>query len=59
MLNDFVDTLEYMDRIVDQRYVYKALEGLEVILNFLKRNDNEQTQKIVRVCLIKIFTIFM
>ena len=36
MVNDFANTIEYMDRILDNKYVYIALEAIEVILRYIK-----------------------
>jgi hypothetical protein len=46
MLNDFANTIEYMDRILDQKYVYKSLQACEIILQFLLKNrNNSEVQK--------------
>jgi tetratricopeptide (TPR) repeat protein len=42
MINDFANTIEYMDRILDNKYVYIALEAFEVILKYLKLDKNIQ-----------------
>ena len=42
MLNDFANTLEYMEKIVDNKYVYRAIEALEIILIYLKVKDNDK-----------------
>jgi tetratricopeptide (TPR) repeat protein len=47
MLNDFAKTIDYMDRIQDTKYVYKSIEIMEVILQYLKSNsmDVKELQK--------------
>lgn len=45
MINDFANTMEYMDRILDYRYVYKALESYEFILQYLKNNNTKEQEK--------------
>lgn len=38
MLNDFANTLEYMEKILDNKYIYKTIEALEIIVLYLKTN---------------------
>jgi tetratricopeptide (TPR) repeat protein len=40
MVNDFAKTIEYMDKILDNKYIYKALEAFEIILPYLKGNNS-------------------
>jgi tetratricopeptide (TPR) repeat protein len=44
MVNDFARTIEYMDKILDNKYIYKALEAFEMILTYIKghKSANEQ-----------------
>ncbi len=39
MISDFASTIEFMDRISDNKYLYKSLRALEMILCYLKRNS--------------------
>lgn len=45
MINDFARTIEYMDKLLDQKYVYKALEAFNIVLQYLKQNQNPETEK--------------
>ncbi len=45
MINDFASTMEYMDRILDYKYVYRSLEAFEFILQFLKNNNSKELEK--------------
>lgn len=43
MVNDFAQVLEHMDRIIDNKYLYKTILGLEIILKYLEANKNNWT----------------
>lgn len=46
MVNDFARVLEHMDRILDNKYLYKTIQGLEVILKYLENhNDRSSLEK--------------
>lgn len=46
MINDFVQTIEFMDKLLDNKYVYKSLENLEIILQFLKKNEYDLEENV-------------
>ncbi len=48
MINDFASTIEYMDRILDKDYVYKCLFAYELLLQYLKKNNNSQTENMLK-----------
>ena len=45
MVNDFARTIEYMDKILDNKYVYQSLEAFDIILNYLKTNSTKENEK--------------
>ena len=43
MINDFASVLEHMDRILDNKYLYKTIQGLEIILKYLEEQKDKAT----------------
>ena len=43
MINDFASVLEHMDRILDNKYLFKTIQGLEIILKYLEFHNDKQT----------------
>lgn len=59
MVNDFASVLEHMDRILDNKYLFKTIKGLEVILKYLENlNQSEKTALEKEVILKYIFKKF-
>ena len=58
MVNDFASVLEHMDKILDNKYLFRTIQGLEVIVKYLeKHKDKEALEKEVNKIYIKIYFI--
>lgn len=46
MVNDFASVLEHMDRILNNKYLFRTIQGLEVIVKYLEeQKDKEALEK--------------
>jgi hypothetical protein len=46
MVNDFASVLEHMDKILDNKYLFRTIQGLEVIVKYLEeQKDKEVLEK--------------
>jgi hypothetical protein len=58
MVNDFASVLEHMDKILDNKYLFRTIQGLEVIVKYLEEHkDKEALEKEVNKIYIKIYFI--
>jgi len=48
MISDFANTIEYMDHISDNNFLYQAFHSMEILLKYLKNNTNAENEKILR-----------
>jgi len=50
MVNDFARVLEHMDNIMNNKYVFKMINGMELLLKFLEQTkDKSNLEKDVRI----------
>jgi len=41
MVNDFASVLEHMDKLLDNKYLFKTIQGLEIILKYLEEHKDK------------------
>jgi hypothetical protein len=57
MINDFANVLEHMDRILDNKYLFKTIQGLEIILKYLEENKHKSIlEKEVKIFISNIIS---
>ena len=58
MINDFASVLEHMDRILNDKYLFKTIQGLEIILKYLEFHKDDKTVE-KDVIIIKFYLLII